>query len=115
MDIEWLRRICLSLPAATEEVKWGNDLCFLVGGKMFCVTGLNDALKISFKVSPDQFAELTHSPGFIPAPYLARAHWVQLHDLAVLHKDEVEHYVRQSYEIIKSKLSKKSLAELGIG
>ena len=40
MNIEQLRKYCLSFPHATEDVKWGNDLCFCVGGKMFCVTGL---------------------------------------------------------------------------
>ena len=35
MTIEGLRSICRSLPGITEDVKWGSDLCFLVGGKMF--------------------------------------------------------------------------------
>ena len=39
MNIEHLREYCLSFPGATEDVKWGSDLCFSVGAKMFCVTG----------------------------------------------------------------------------
>ena len=35
MDVEWLRKICLSLPGTTEQVQWGNDLLFKVHGKMF--------------------------------------------------------------------------------
>jgi predicted DNA-binding protein (MmcQ/YjbR family) len=40
MDIEALRRYCLSLPAATEGIQWGSDLLFRVGGKMFAVAAL---------------------------------------------------------------------------
>ena len=39
MNIEQLRKFCLSFPGATEDIKWGADLCFCVGAKMFCVTG----------------------------------------------------------------------------
>lgn len=38
MTIEKLRALCLSLPGGTEQIQWGYDLVFKVGGKMFCVT-----------------------------------------------------------------------------
>jgi len=41
MTIESLRKYCLSFPGATEDIKWGADLCFCVGAKMFCVTGVD--------------------------------------------------------------------------
>jgi len=73
MNIEKLRKFCLSFPHATEDVKWGNDLCFCVGEKMFTVTGLEPAKNnaISFKCTPERFAELIEKDG-IPAPYVAR-------------------------------------------
>ena len=40
MDIEKLRRYCLSLPHATEGIQWGSDLLFRIGGKMFAVVAL---------------------------------------------------------------------------
>ena len=40
MDIETLRRYCLSLPHATEGIQWGNDLLFRIAGKMFAVVAL---------------------------------------------------------------------------
>jgi len=43
MDLEEIRALCLSFPGATEDVKWGNDLTFSVGKKMFAVTGLDTA------------------------------------------------------------------------
>jgi predicted DNA-binding protein (MmcQ/YjbR family) len=107
MDLETLRTFCLSLPAATEDVKWGHDLCFCVGEKMFCVASMEPPLTFSFKVPDEDFDELASRPGFIPAPYMARNKWVMVNDASKIKKKETEQMVRQSYEMIKSKLTKK--------
>src|SRR5690242_6114339 len=79
IDVEWLRKVCLSLPHTTEQIQWGSDLLFKVHGKMFAVTPLEPArVCLSFKCSDETFADLTERPGVIPAPYLARAKWVAL-------------------------------------
>jgi predicted DNA-binding protein (MmcQ/YjbR family) len=114
MDIEWLRKLCLSLPGTSEDIKWGNDLCFLVAGKMFCVAGLDRPQKIAFKVPDDEFEELSTSEGFIPAPYMARAKWVLVEDISRLTKKEWKEYVLQSYELVKQKLPKKLIKEFGL-
>ena len=113
MDIDQLRSYCLSFPGVTEDVKWGNDLVFSVGGKMFCVAGLETPLKFSFKIKDDDFEEISNSEGFMPAPYMARAKWV-LVTQAKLNKKAYEQYVGQSYELVKAKLTKKVRTELGI-
>ena len=115
MDIEFLRKFCLSLPAATEDVKWGNDLVFSVGAKMFCVASLDQPFKTSFKVSDEEFEELSSREGFMPAPYMARNKWILVTDPSKLKKKEWEAYIRQSYEFVKAKLTKKLRQELGIG
>ena len=38
MNVDWLRELCLSFPHATEQIQWGSDLLFKVGGKMFAAT-----------------------------------------------------------------------------
>ena len=43
MDIDSLRRHCLSFPHTTENVQWGADLCFKVDGKLFAVAPLEVA------------------------------------------------------------------------
>ena len=43
MDAEWLRKLCLAFPGVTEQIQWGYDLVFKVGGKMFAVTPLEPA------------------------------------------------------------------------
>ena len=35
MTLERLRELCLSMPGATEQIQWGADLVFKVGGRMF--------------------------------------------------------------------------------
>ena len=114
MDIEILRSICLSFPAVSEEVKWGNDLCFVVAGKMFCVTSLEPPHTFSFKVTDIEFDELSESEGFKPAPYLARAKWVLCTDSKKFNKKDLKNYLRQSYEMITAKITKKQRKDLGI-
>jgi predicted DNA-binding protein (MmcQ/YjbR family) len=112
MDIEWLRSLCLSFPGTSEDIKWGNDLCFLVAEKMFCVTNLEPPLHISFKVPDEEFEELSQRDGFIPAPYMARNKWVMVQQANKVSKAEWKQFVQNSYELVKAKLPKKVQAEL---
>src|ERR1044072_1157219 len=82
MDIESLRAYCLSLPQATEDIQWGNDLLFRIGGKIFAGTSLEASpVRLSFKCTPEKFDELVELDGIIPAPYMARNKWVMLERL----------------------------------
>jgi predicted DNA-binding protein (MmcQ/YjbR family) len=107
MTVEGLRQICMALPGATEDIKWGADLAFSVGGKMFCVVNVEPPHQMSFKCTPDEFAELIEREGIIPAPYLARAMWVQESELgAVIERRELERLLRSSYELVLATLPK---------
>jgi len=114
MDVESLRTFCKTLPAVTEEIKWANDLCFSVGGKMFCVVGLKSPHRFSFKVADEDFDELSSSEGFIPAPYMARAKWVSTETPHRIKKNEGQQFVRISNDLVKAKLTKKIRVELGL-
>jgi predicted DNA-binding protein (MmcQ/YjbR family) len=114
MDIEWVRRYCLSLPHATESVQWGSDLVFKIAGKMFAVTALEPAkVWLSFKCTPEEFAELVERPGIVPAPYLARNNWVALETEDALPAAEIRRLLRRSYDLVLEKLPKKARAALG--
>ena len=111
MDVEWIRQYCMSLPHTTEKVQWGNDLVFKIGGKMFAVTPLEPAPTwLAFKCTPDDFAELTERPHVIPAPYMARAQWVALEKEGALSRAEIKKLLRQSYDLVKARLPKKTQA-----
>jgi len=106
MNIEQLRKFCLSFPHATEDVKWGNDLCFCVGAKMFCVTDLQTGHHISFKCTPEKFAELVERDGIIPAPYVARYHWVAVTEAGAISDTEMKGLISGSYALVHAKLPK---------
>jgi len=114
MDIEALRSVCSNFPGVTEDVKWGHDLCFCVGGKMFCVSSLEPPHQFSFKVTDEEFDELSERSGFQPAPYLARAKWVLCTDSSKLNRNDLINYLQQSYEMIKAKIPKKQKKDLGL-
>jgi predicted DNA-binding protein (MmcQ/YjbR family) len=113
MNFELAKDLCRSFPGCTEDIKWGADLVFSVGGKMFAVTGNErPATGMSFKADDDRFLELTDRPGIIPAPYLARAKWVHVSKDAALTDKEAAELLRRSYELVFGKLTKKLQQEI---
>ena len=61
--VESIRKLCLGFPHATEQVLWGYDLVFKIGGKMFAITPLEPApVFLTFKANDESFAELTERP-----------------------------------------------------
>ncbi len=116
MDIDWIRDLCLSFPQTTEQIQWGDDLVFKVAGKIHAITVLHPAkIWLCFKVSAENFAELTERPGIIPAPYLARAKWVALETKDALSSDELTLLLRESYDMVVAKLPKKTREALASG
>ncbi|MBI2683237.1 MAG: MmcQ/YjbR family DNA-binding protein [Acidobacteriales bacterium] len=115
MTREMLRSFCRRLPHVIEDVKWGNNLCFLIGGKMFAVTCLERTapVKLSFKCKPERFTELVEVDGIIPAPYMARNHWVSLERWDALRDAEIKDSVTESYALVKARLPKKVQGKLG--
>lgn len=107
MNVESLREFCLSLPHTTEDIKWGADLCFCIGEKMYCVTGLNDTpFGITLKTTPEKFTELCEMDGITPAKYVGRYKWVCISPADGFSDAMLQELIRESYELIKSKLPK---------
>lgn len=98
MDAERLRAYLLKLPHVAETMQWGANLVFWVGdktigGKMFALINLDEPTSdelsgrklrpvLSYAAGPVRYPDLLEREGLIPAPYLARAHWI-----AALHWD----------------------------
>ena len=113
MTLERLRKLCLASPGATEQIQWGADLVFKVGGKMFCVACTEVAPVVtSFKCDDETFAELCERDGIIPAPYMARARWVALERWDALDDREFKPLLDRAYTLVKQKLSKRAQADL---
>ncbi len=113
--LDWVREFCLSLPHTTEKVRWEHNLLFCVGEKMYCVANLEPGMgpgKITFKCTPEIFAELVEVEGMIPAPYMARNFWVSVTDLEPFRQSELKERIRASYELVLAKLPKRTQAKL---
>jgi predicted DNA-binding protein (MmcQ/YjbR family) len=100
MSLTPLMDFCRKLPHVTEDTKWGNDLCFSIGGKMFCVFDKSGGLTFSFKTTPAMFSILTKKEGIIPAPYVARYHWVMLEGPTALPTKQIQELIRESYHLV---------------
>ncbi|PWB35076.1 hypothetical protein DCO48_03555 [Pseudomonas sp. SDI] len=99
--------LCLSLPGAREDYKWGGVRVFSVAGnKMFAVLDLA-AAGLSFKVDSTLFLGYVDRPGVRPAPYLARAHWISVAPPYALGRAELEELLRRSHRLVVSRLPKR--------
>ena len=115
MHVEDIQTICKSLPGITEDIKWEHDLVFSIGGKMFCVVGLDQVpTTASFKVKDEEFEEMCNRPGFKPAPYVAKYKWVWIDYIKKMSKSDWKKYIKQSYDLVKQKLPAKTKKQLGI-
>src|SRR5215210_8723955 len=108
MNIGQLRTYCLSFPGATEDIKWGADLCFCVGAKMFCVTGADSMTSgMSIKCTPQKFDELIEREGIDPAAYVGRYKWVHVEKSDAVPAAELKDLIKTSYQLVFDKLPPK--------
>lgn len=115
MNIEDLQNICNTHKGVTQDIKWEEHLCFNVCKKMFLITSPDSfPVTASFKTTNDDFEMLTARHGFKPAPHLARNKWVYITDISILTYKEWQHYIAQSYNLVVSKLPKKTQKEISL-
>ena len=105
---------CRSLPGATEDIKWGHDLIFSVGGKMFAGMPLPECEPVSFKVDPVVFDAMTGHRGVVPAPYMARHHWVSVTNRKKMPLATLQELIVESHRLVAAKLPKKTRTALGL-
>jgi predicted DNA-binding protein (MmcQ/YjbR family) len=107
MTVDEIREYCLGFPQATENLQWGDDLCFKVSGKIFVTLALTAVpQKVCFKCTPEVFADLIEREDICPAPYVGRYKWVILDRLDALPRNELKDLMRTSYEMVAAKAPK---------
>ena len=117
MDRDQFDAFCATLPATTHVIQWGASSVWKVGGKIFAICsrwGAGDHTKISFKCSEMSYRILREQEGIIPAPYLARAQWVQLESPAAMSDPDIELYIHEAHRIIAGKLGRAKRLALGV-
>lgn len=119
MDNERIREICMGLPHVAETLNWGHHLVYWagdreIGGKMFAMTDLDGSGMgvLMFHCGAERFHELLENEGIVPAPHLARAHWVMLERWDALRPREIEEELRRAHALILEKLPKRTRAVL---
>ena len=112
MTREAIRAFCLQMPHVTETFQM-HHAAFQIGGKTFAMLNLEvEGLPLNFKCTPADFAELIEIEGVIPAPYMARNHWVSITEWDSLPPAELKDRLRRSREAVRLTLSKKAQAQL---
>lgn len=100
-------------PGVNFVDQWDSHVA-KVGDKVFAVLGERENWRLVLKCSEESFEILTSLEGIGQAPYFARRKWISISDHSPLDRQELEHYVRRSYELVAAGLTKKLRVELGI-
>ena len=124
MDAERVRAFTLALPHVEETVQWGNNLVFWVGdkaigGKMFAMASLDPGgghsnVMLSLSAGPERFNEFLENEDIIPAPYMARIHWIGLQRWDALPTRELEAALTAAHAMTYAKLPKRTKDALAL-
>ncbi|MCD7058769.1 MmcQ/YjbR family DNA-binding protein [Pelagibacterium xiamenense] len=109
-----------ALPAVEIVHQWGDASVGKVGapgsGKIFAILSSwsTEAPAIAFKCSDMSFEMLPTLDGVRPAPYLARAKWVQVQPGSALSEDDIRAYITQAHGLVAAKLTRAVRAQFGL-
>ncbi|MGE8585048.1 MAG: MmcQ/YjbR family DNA-binding protein [Agrobacterium tumefaciens] len=112
-DRKTFDRLLGEWPGVRFVDQWDSHVA-KVGDKVFSVLGERDDWRLVVKCSEESFEILTSLEGIHQAPYFAKRKWISISDHSPLEQEELEHYVRRSYELVAVGLTKKLRVELGI-
>ena len=109
MNADDLTALYQSWPGVRSHTTDEDELEVSVKGKLFAVLCLRgqDRGRLSFKVDPGHFVEMSTREGIVPAHYSARAFWVTLVEPELFAAQDVSVWIRRSYELVCSGLGKK--------
>ena len=128
---------CDAKIGTSHVIQWGGASVWKVGGKIFAIASnltrpdqtnvtedpappgaqgkaVAGFQPISFKCSDLAYEVLPEQEGIIPAPYLARAKWVQLVKPDAMSDEDIKLHLDAAYDIVAKKLTQKLRADLGI-
>ena len=114
LNIEDLRLYCLSKPAVTEGMPFGDmALVFKVMDKMFALLSLDVDPSVNLKCDPERALELREAhPEIQPGYHMNKKHWNTVTLDGGLKKSMVLELIDHSYDLVVAKLPKKLRTEL---
>ena len=118
MDIQQFYEFCLSKKGVTEHFPFDEEtLVFKVGGKMFCLTSLNQWEKgtpsLNLKCNPERAEELrAEYEAIIPGWHMSKIHWNTVAFNSDVSDKMMRELINHSYELVFNSLTKKIQAEI---
>jgi predicted DNA-binding protein (MmcQ/YjbR family) len=118
MNIQQLYEFCLSKKAVTEHFPFDEDtLVFKVGGKMFCLTSLNEWEKgtpsLNLKGEPENNAEFSAQFEAInPGYHMSKIHWITVDFNSDVSDKMMCELINNSYDLVYKSLTKKIRDEI---
>ena len=115
MNIEEVRDYCLSMEGVTEKTPFGkfarrfdSVLVFYILDHMFCMTDMDDFTSVTVKAAPEVIEGLRMTRSSVGSHRnMSERYWIQLNLNGDISDREIYDLVRGSYEIVKSKNTKK--------
>ncbi len=118
MNIESLYEYCAALKGTTEEFPFDSEtLAFKVGGKIFCLTGLDSWESgnpaINLKCNPEKAIALRQEyEAVVPGYHMSKVHW----NTVAINQDAsdalVLGWLNDSYNLVFASLTKKIQKEI---
>lgn len=114
MNIEEFRTFCLSHKGTTEELPFDDKtLVFKVMGKMFALTNIDLFEQVNIKCDPEKAIELREQyEDVVPGYHMSKKHWNTVILNNSIDDKQIYEWVKDSYNLIVSKLTKKQKEEL---
>jgi predicted DNA-binding protein (MmcQ/YjbR family) len=118
MNIQQLYEFCLAKKGVTEHFPFDEDtLVFKVGGKMFCLTSLNDwengTPSLNLKCDPERAEELRAQYEAInPGYHMSKVHWNTIDFNSDVSDKMMCEFINHSYELVFKSLTKKIQSEI---
>jgi predicted DNA-binding protein (MmcQ/YjbR family) len=109
MNIEEFREYCLSKPATTEEMPFGEDtLVFKVMGKIFALTSLDsEVFSFNLKCDPEKAIQLRETYACVqPGYHMNKQHWNTIRVDGSVSRKELCDWIDHSYKLVVSKLTR---------
>jgi predicted DNA-binding protein (MmcQ/YjbR family) len=109
MDIESIRKFCLSKPEVTEDFPFGEyTMVFKVSGKIFLLASLDDIpLRINLKCDPEMAVDLRERyESVLPGYHMNKTHWNTVIIDGSVPGTEILNWITDSYLLVINSLRK---------
>ncbi len=107
MNVEDLRKYCLSFPRAEEAMPLGDTaLVFKVSGKWFCLVFLQGDLRINIKCAADEIYDMRGRFPAVTAGFrMNKKYWNTVLLDGSISDSMLKNWIRKSYRLVVSGLT----------